>query len=136
MLSPRGVWSRVPRQPLASDWGTSGTKIGNGHLTWACSEAAGLCLRNNPAGQTDVARGEKTHGQGNALTILAHKRARAVSARLTRQTALDMDTGLPGSGSRAGEPDASRATPGISLSQACSRSGWTASLNAKVRSGL
>src|SRR2546430_3225451 len=56
-----------------------------------------------PAGQTDVARGEKTHGQGNALTILAHKRARAVSARLTRQTALDMDTGLPGSGSRSEE---------------------------------
>src|SRR5713101_653269 len=31
--------------------GTSGAKIGNAHLTWAFSEAAVLCLRDNPAGQ-------------------------------------------------------------------------------------
>jgi hypothetical protein len=116
--------------------GMSGNKIGNGHLTWAFSEAAVLFLRNNPAGQTYLARVEQTHGKGNALTILAHKLARAVYDRLKRQTACDMDKCLHGSGSRAGEPDASRATQGISLSQACSRSCWTASLNAKVRIGL
>jgi transposase len=32
--------------------GTSGKKLGNAHLTWALSEAAVLCLRHNPAGQT------------------------------------------------------------------------------------
>jgi len=32
-------------------FGTSGAKIGNAHLTWAFSEAAGLCVRDNPAGQ-------------------------------------------------------------------------------------
>jgi transposase len=36
--------------------GTSGKKIGNGHLKWAFSEAATLCLRNNPAGQIALAR--------------------------------------------------------------------------------
>jgi transposase len=36
--------------------GTSGTKIGQASRTWACSEAAGLGLRNQPAGQTSLAR--------------------------------------------------------------------------------
>jgi len=35
--------------------GTSGTKIGNAFRKGAFSEAARLCLRNNPAGQQDLA---------------------------------------------------------------------------------
>src|SRR6266699_6882222 len=58
--------------------GTSGAKIGNAHLTWAFSEAAVLFLRENPAGQKFLARLEKKHDKGKALTILAHKLARAV----------------------------------------------------------
>jgi transposase len=58
--------------------GPSGTKLGTASLTWACSEAAVLCLRHNPAGQKSLARVEKTHGTRQALTVLAHKRARAV----------------------------------------------------------
>jgi Transposase IS116/IS110/IS902 family len=116
--------------------GPSGHTIGNGHLKWACSEAAVLCLRHNPAGQKYVARVEPNHGQGNAVTILAHKRARAVYALLKRQTAFDRDQCLQGSGSRAGAPDASRATPGLSLAPACSRSCGPASWNATVRIGL
>jgi transposase len=76
--------------------GTSGKKIGNGHLTWAFSEAATLFLRNNPAGQISLARLEKKHGKGKALTILAHKLARAVYDMLKRQTAFDLDTCLHG----------------------------------------
>jgi transposase len=71
--------------------GTSGPNIGHAHLKWAFSEAAVLFLRNNPAGQTYLARLEKKHHQGKALTILAHKLARAVYDRLTRKTACDMD---------------------------------------------
>jgi transposase len=52
--------------------GTSGTKLGNASLTWAFSEAAVLFLRANPAGQTYLTRLEKTHGTGQALTVLAH----------------------------------------------------------------
>jgi transposase len=76
--------------------GTSGPKIGNAHLKWAFSEAAVLFLRNNPAGQKYMARLEKKHNQGKALTILAHKLARAVYDMLKRQTAFDMDKCLHG----------------------------------------
>jgi transposase len=71
--------------------GTSGKKIGNAHLKWAFCEAATLFLRLNPGGQKLLTRLEKQHGQGKALTILAHKLARAVYYRLKRQTAFDMD---------------------------------------------
>jgi len=76
--------------------GTSGKKIGNAHLKWAFSEAAALFLRNNPAGQHYVARLEKKHGQGKALTLLAHKLARAVYYMLKRKTAFDMEQFLHG----------------------------------------
>ena len=71
--------------------GTSGKKIGNAHLKWAFSEAAVLFLRNNPPGQKSLARLEKKHDKGKALTILAHKLARAIYYMLKRQTACDMD---------------------------------------------
>ena len=76
--------------------GTSGPKIGNAHLKWAFSEAAVLFLRNNPAGQKYMARLEKKHNKGKALTILAHKLARAVYSMLKRKTAFDMDKCLHG----------------------------------------
>jgi transposase len=53
-------------------YGTSGKKIGNASLKWAFSEAAVLFLRTNPAGQTYLARLEKKHRKGQALTVLAH----------------------------------------------------------------
>jgi transposase len=70
--------------------GTLGTKIGNAHLKWAFSEAAVLFLRDNPAGQKLLARLEKKHGKGKALTILAHKLSRAVYYMLKRKVACDM----------------------------------------------
>jgi transposase len=71
--------------------GTSGKNIGNAHLKWAFSEAAVLFLRNNPEGQRLLARLEKKHAKGKALTILAPKLARAVYYMLKRKTAFDMD---------------------------------------------
>jgi transposase len=76
--------------------GTSGQKIGNAHLKWAFSEAAVLFLRNNPAGQKYLARLANKHDKGKALTILAHKLARAVYYMLKRQRAFDMDKFLHG----------------------------------------
>jgi len=76
--------------------GTSGKKIGNAYLKWAFSEAAVLFLRNNPAGQKHLARLEHKHGKGKALTILAHRLARAVYYMLKRQTAFNMETFLHG----------------------------------------
>src|SRR5919106_3912012 len=78
--------------------GTSGAKIGHAHLKWAFSEAAVLFLRNNPQGQKLLARLEKKHDKGKALTILAHKLARAVYYMLKRKTAFDMDLFLRAEG--------------------------------------
>jgi hypothetical protein len=71
--------------------GTSGAKIGKAHLTWAFSEAAVLFLRDHPPAQKDLARLEKTHDNGHALTVLAHQLARAVDDMRTRHVAFDTD---------------------------------------------
>ena len=71
-------------------YGTSGGKIGNAHLKWAFSEAAVCFLRHNPEGQGYLARLEKKHGKGKALSILAHKLARSVYYILRRREAFDM----------------------------------------------
>jgi transposase len=79
------------KESAGKRYGTSGTKIGNAHLKWAFSEAAVLFLRNNPAGQKYLVRLENKHGKGKALTVLAHKLARAVYHILKRTTAFDME---------------------------------------------
>jgi transposase len=66
--------------------GTGGAKMGNVHLKWAFSEAAVTFLRHNSAGKKILARLEKTHGKGKALSILAHKIGRAVYYMLSRGT--------------------------------------------------
>jgi transposase len=71
--------------------GTAGTKIGNAHLTWAFSEAAVVFLRDHPPAQKYLARLEKKHDQGKALTVLAHKLARAVYDMLKRHVAFDKE---------------------------------------------
>jgi transposase len=71
--------------------GTAGTKIGNAHLKWAFSEAAVLFLRDHPPAQKYLARLEKKHDKGKALTVLAHKLARAVYDMLKRQVAFDKE---------------------------------------------
>lgn len=71
--------------------GTSGNKMGNAHLKWAFSEAATLFLRGNEPGQKSLARLEKKHDKGNAVSIVAHKLARAVYCVLKRQTAFDLE---------------------------------------------
>ena len=87
---------KCAKESAGKRYGTSGTKIGNAYLKWAFSEAAVLFLRNNPAGQKYLARFEKKHGKGKALTVLAHKLARAVYYMLKRGTAFTMDKFLHG----------------------------------------
>ena len=79
------------RESAGQRYGTSGKNIGNAHLQWAFSEAAVLFLRHNPAGQQPLAKLENRHGKGKALTVLAHKLARAVYYMLKRDTVFDMD---------------------------------------------
>jgi len=86
--------------------GTSGKTIGNAPRKWAFSEAATLFLRNNPQGQKLLARWEKKHDTGKALSLRAHKLGRAVYFMRKRQVAFAMERGLQTSGSRADEPGA------------------------------
>jgi transposase len=85
---------KCAQEAAGKRYGPSGTKIGQAYLTWAVSEAAVRFLRHNPAGQTCLAKLAHRHGQGKALTVLAHKLARAVYYMRTRQTVLDMETFL------------------------------------------
>jgi transposase len=83
---------KCARESAGKRYGTSGTKIGNAHLKWAFSEAAVLFLRDHPAAQKYLARLEKKHGKGKALTLLAQKLARAVYYLLKRNVAFDRET--------------------------------------------
>jgi transposase len=87
---------KCAKESAGKRYGTSGKKIGNAYLKWAFSEAAVLFLRHNPAGQKFLAKLEHRHGQGKALTVLAHKLARAVYYMLKRQTVFDMEMFLQG----------------------------------------
>ena len=80
---------KCAKESAGKRYGTLGAKIGNAYLKWAFSEAAGLFLRNHPAGQKYLARLEKKHGTGKALTILAQKLARAVYYLLRRDPGFD-----------------------------------------------
>lgn len=81
---------KCAKESAQKRYGYSGKKIGNAHLKWAFSEAAVLFLRGNPAGQKYLAKLERKHGKGKALSILAHKLARAVYYMLKREEAFDM----------------------------------------------
>jgi transposase len=70
--------------------GTSGKKIGNVPLRWAFAEAAVLFLRQNQPGKDYFTQLERKHGKGKALTVLAHKLARAVYYMRTRAQAFDL----------------------------------------------
>ena len=79
------------RESAGKRYGTSGTTIGHAHLKWAFSEAAVLFLRDHPAAQQYLARLEKKHEKGQALTIRAQTLARAVYHMLTRQVAFERE---------------------------------------------
>jgi transposase len=81
---------KCQRQSGGKTLGTSGAKMGNVHLKWAFSEAAVLFLRHTE-GKKLIARMEKQHGKGKALSILAHKIGRAVFYMLSRGTVFSMD---------------------------------------------
>jgi transposase len=87
---------KCAKESAGKRYGTAGAKIGNAFLKWAFSEAAVLFLQGNLRGQKYYARLEKKHGKGKALTVLAHKLARAVYYMLKRETTFDMDMFMQG----------------------------------------
>jgi len=72
-------------------YGTSGNKIGNGHLKWAFSEAAVLYLRGNDKARRYLNKLQKRMSKAKALSALAHKLGRAVYFMLKNKTVFDDD---------------------------------------------
>ena len=70
-------------------YGYGGGKIGNPQLKWAFSEAMCLFIRESDRAKAYVAKLEKKHGKGKAMSILAHKLGRAVYFVLKRKDAFD-----------------------------------------------
>ena len=64
--------------------------MGNVHLKGAFSEAAVLFLRHTE-GKKLIARIEKRHGKGKAISIVAHKIGRTVFYMLSRGTVFSME---------------------------------------------
>jgi transposase len=87
---------KCAKESAGKRYGTSGAKIGTTYLTWAFSEAAVLFLRNNPAAPKYLLRLESKYGKGKALTIVAHKLARAVYYMLKRDTTFNRQKFLNG----------------------------------------
>ena len=115
--------------------GPAGTKMGTAHLTWAVSAAAPRCRRGTEPGHKSLARWANTPDTGNALRILAHKRAPAVYVRLKRNTAFALEPCLRTSGSSAGDPGASLDTAGRSLHRTAVKPRIAASVTAEGRLG-
>ena len=69
--------------------GSSRAKIGNAHLKWAFSEAAVTVLSHFPDSKKLHTRLKRKHGNGKALSILAHKIGRTVYFMLKRNQAFD-----------------------------------------------
>jgi hypothetical protein len=87
-FSPNFDFWEMRRQSAGKNFGFSGQKIGNVHLKRGL--LASRRLVHNPEGQKLLARLEKKHGKQKALTILAHKLARAVYFILRREKAFDL----------------------------------------------
>src|SRR5262245_42408330 len=75
-------------------------------------------VRDHPAAQKDLARLEKKHDKGQALTILAQKLARAVYYRLKRPVAFDRETFFQREGRGTDEPGAELDNHGLNLHKA------------------
>jgi transposase len=90
-FSSYGRLVKCRKESGTKSYGPSGKKIGNVHLKWAFSEAAALFLRGNPRGQEYLARLEKKHGKGKALSILAARLGRAVYFMLKKGEPFDRE---------------------------------------------
>lgn len=82
---------KPPRSSAGKLYGHLGAKIGNAHLKWAFSEAATLFIRHCDRGKKFFARLERKHSKGKALSVLAHKLARATYFMLQRNQVFDVN---------------------------------------------
>ena len=91
--------------------GPSGKQIGQAPRTGAVADAAGLVRQHHEPAQTSPTPMATSHGTGNARSILAHTRGRAVDARRKHPEAFHHETCLAPSGRRARSRPASHGSP-------------------------
>ena len=77
-------------------YGTSGNKIGNGHLKWAFSEAAVLYLRGNEKAKNHLNKLQRRMSKGKVLSALAHKIGRCIYFMLRDKAVFDEKNFLKG----------------------------------------
>lgn len=82
---------RPKKESAGKSYGHSGKKIGNAHLKWAFSEAAVIILRLCPEIKKYKTKLQRKHGRAKALSILAHKLARAAYYILKRKEVFNLD---------------------------------------------
>jgi Transposase IS116/IS110/IS902 family len=99
------------RESNGTRHGPSGKTLGNADLQWAFSEAVVRFLTHHAPAQTSLAKRATRHSKGQALSILAHTRGRAVSCMLTNPVAFDQATLLATEGWRARTSLASHGSP-------------------------
>lgn len=80
---------KCPKESAGKKAGSGGGKIGNAHLKWAFGEATALFMRESARAKAFVAKHEKKHGKGKAMSILAHKLGRAIYFMWKRNDAFD-----------------------------------------------
>lgn len=80
---------KCPKESAGKRYGYGGGKIGNAHLKWAFSEVTALFMRESDRAKAFVAKHEKKHGKGKAMSILAHKLGRAIYFMWKRNDAFD-----------------------------------------------
>lgn len=84
------------KQSGGKNYGTTGGRIGNGHLRWAFSEAAVLFLRGNTQAERYYNRLINRHGKSKALSIVAKRLGIAVYYMLRRQQPFNINMFLQG----------------------------------------
>jgi len=80
---------KCPKESAGKLYGYGGGKMGNAHLKWAFSEATVLFMRESDRAKAFVAKHEKKHGKGKAISILTHKLGRAIYYMWKRNDAFD-----------------------------------------------
>lgn len=82
---------KCPRESSGKRMGSKNSKIGNANLKWAFSDAACLFIRDNDMSKQYHQKLVNKYGRGKALSIIAHKLARATYFILKRREPFNYD---------------------------------------------
>ena len=82
---------KCPRESSGKRMGSKNSKIGNANLKWAFNQAACLFIKDNDLSKQYHDKLVSKYGKGKALSIIAHKLARATYYILKRRKPFDYE---------------------------------------------